>query len=128
MNSEFSPNLDRNKFLLSYFETDFLIPPQKLKVINTVTAEWLVMPLTREDRILMAVRVTPMGQVDSFELNLDSPDSSQHVQTDGNADILATCDNVKAQIDMGLTTPNTDELALVGELVDVLSLDIQFDQ
>jgi hypothetical protein len=127
MSSEAAPQVDRYGFFATYYGDDFAHVRPDWHEVETAIAHWRVYPYSDGERKIYAIRTSLLGVIDSFHLNLDNPDATEHVVTDGNRPLPPEMGNMTAQVDMGLIYPNDDELGLLDELIESLVLETAID-
>jgi hypothetical protein len=116
-----SPN-SRNDFLRSFFSEEFDSSNPGWIEFETVSAHWRVVALPQGGQKVVAVRTSQIGTVDSYFLDLDNPEEDSHVVVDSEASLTGAINDVEAQIEMGLATPDYEVLVQLEELLDHLRL------
>lgn len=97
-------------------------PNPRWTYVESVGSDWMLTVSPDNPREVIAVRTSEIGTIDSFSIDVDQPDNFDHIQIDSSTGLLDVVSNIDAQIDMGLTTPNSDEIQLFCELLDTLEL------
>jgi len=115
-------NFDTTDFLSTFFEDEFNNPNPQWREVETPTAIWRVVAIKASTRMVIAVRTSEHGQIDSYSLDLDRPDVFEHIEVDAGLSHYGALQEAQAQLDMGLTAPNSEEQGQFNELVDALRL------